>query len=367
MQENYCSAIDVGLFVYPTGHVKTCCSGAEWLGDLNKEPVQDIFKKERYIQIQKNLNNNIPDTYCNGCNNLYKITPSASQKFAFERLFPSKQDNNLRLIDIRWSDVCNLTCRYCNVQDSSSWKQLLQVPLINVNKQYAESLLKLVDENKQTISNVYLLGGEPLLQKNNEKLLDLIRPEAQIDVLTNLSIKLENNTVYNKLKKFKRVLWNLSFDNVGKRFEYVRAGASWDIFQHNLDLLRRDFGDNISFHPVYTIWNAINLREYYEFAQAHKLNVNWQLALPRGDFLRTDSFLVFGHKKQIIDKAVEEIDSLGDNKILQNIKTNLLLSKEIPGRDQIFLSWTKKLESIIPSVNTFKDLWPDLYQLLLSN
>lgn len=367
MQSNYCSAIDVGLFVYTSGHVKTCCSGKQWLGDLNKEPIQRIFKNPKYIEIRSNLRSNNTDNYCSDCLKLYNISPTASQKNAFDLMFPFQEQQNLKLIDIRWSDVCNLTCRYCNVEDSSSWKKLAGIPIQNVNKRYIESLFDLIVDNRETISNVYLLGGEPLLQTHNEKLLDLVKPDVQIDVLTNLTVKLENNAIYNKLKNFDRVLWNLSFDTIGSRFEYVRAGADWNVFQHNLELLKKDFGDKIAFHPVYSIWNAHNLREYYDFAKQYKLNVNWQLAQPRGDMYKTDSFIVFGHKKEIIDRAIQEIDRLEYDPALEDIKVKLQSSESLTGKSREFLIWTKKMEAVVPPVNTFRNLWPELYAMLDSN
>ena len=39
-----------------------------------------------------------------------------------------------------------------------------------------------------------------------------------VDILTNLSVLLDNNKIYEKLKSFPNVYWNLSFDNIGDRF-----------------------------------------------------------------------------------------------------------------------------------------------------
>lgn len=370
MNNNYCPAIDVGLFVYTSGHVKTCCSGSQWLGDLNKEPIQKIFSSKKFIEIRNNLRNNQKDKYCEDCQKLYDITPTASQKSAFEQAFSFQEKQNLKLIDVRWSNVCNLTCRYCNVQDSSSWSRLLNIKVDKVDNAYDESLFNLIENNKDTISKVYLLGGEPLLQKNNIKLLDIVKKDASIDVLTNLSVKLNNNLIYAKLKSMPNVIWHISFDNIGSRFEYVRAGSQWDIFEYNIQKLIDDFGNKITFHPVYSIWNAHNLIEYYEFADKHNFRVNWQLALPKDDLspLSTDSFIIFGHKASVIERAIQEIESLSQkDKSLLDIKNKLIDNIEIKNKDKSFLRWTEKMERLIPPVNTFKDLWPDLHKMLQTN
>lgn len=366
MQDNYCAAVDAGLFVYSNGNVGFCCSGSESLGNINRESVQDIFKKQKVISILNNVKNNIPDKYCEGCDNADSIAPKTSQRWAFNDRFGRLDKRELRLIDIRWSNVCNLSCRYCNVADSTSWMKLHNIPIQNVNRPYVQSILDEVANNRDTISCVYLLGGEPLLQKYNEQLLDIVRKDVKIDVLTNLSIKLENNKVYQKLKTMDTVLWNLSFDNVGKRFEYVRHGADWELLKHNIKTLHNDFGRRrVTFHPVYTIWNALNIKEFYDFADLNSAHVNWQIALPKRDYLASDTFIVFGHKKKIIERAIREIDDVSRFDIsLNGIKKTLIDDLEKPGRDKEFLEWTRQMEEFMPPIDTFQNLWPELFSLL---
>jgi organic radical activating enzyme len=368
MNDNYCAAVDTGLFIYPGGQVGVCCAGSEYLGNVNKESIQHIFQKPRFIEIRNNLKNNIEDKYCSGCNQLEKLAPNSSQKFAFNDGFGIQKQRHLRLIDIRWSNVCNLSCRYCNINDSSEWRKLAHLPQINVNKDYVESIFQEVNNNKETISNVYLLGGEPLLQKHNERLLDIVDRNVKIDVLTNLSVKLENNKIYEKLKSMPHVLWNISFDNVGKRFEYVRHGADWQIFKDNIRRVQDDFGRHrLTFHPVYTLWNATNLLEYYEFAYVNSARVNWQLALPKTDLngYRTDSFIVFGHKQNIIEQAINEIDKLNiKDDLLKGLQQILVDSVEVQGKNIEFLQWTARMENLMPPVDKFQNLWPSLFKLL---
>ena len=164
------------------------------------------------------------------------------------------------------------------------------------------------------------------------------------------------------------VMWNLSFDNIGDQFEYVRHGAKWNIFTDNIRQLCDDFGKHhITFHPVYTIWNALNLKEYYEFASTQDFRVNWQMAMAKSGVhdIETESFITFGHKKSVMDAAIKEIESLKVNDpIVDSIKQSLINSIEIPNKDQDFLQWTAQSESIIPPNKSFKELWPELNKLL---
>ena len=369
MNSNYCSAVDTGLFVYVNGEVKLCCSGTYPFGNIRKQPISEIFQSQKFIKIYDDIRNNVPTDYCSGCDQIESTAPGSSQRSAFNDQFPNPDSRHLRLVDVRWSNVCNLTCRYCNVNDSSEWRRLHNLPIETVNKDYIESLFEEIEQNVDTVDNLYLLGGEPLLQKHNIRLLDTVKPTTKIDLLTNLSVKLDNNLVYQKLKNFPNVLWNLSFDNIGERFEYVRQGAVWDVFLQNLDTLCRDFGAHrVTFHPVYTIWNCTNLQEFYEFASKQNFRVNWQLALPKVDSaygLASDSFVVFGHRAPVIEQAIREIESLAVvDPTLTGIKNSLINDIEKPLHSQNFLSWTARMEQFMPPAKPFQELWPGLNTLL---
>lgn len=365
----YCSAVNTGLFVSVKGQVGLCCSGSSGLGNIRNESIDSIFNKPRFIEITKNLSRGLTDSYCSGCDNVEKTSPTASQRYAFNDQFPNTQSRKIQLIDVRWSNVCNLSCRYCNPHDSSEWQKLHKLPIETVNRDYTESLFQEITRHKHTIEAAYMLGGEPLLQKHNERLLDIIEPTVKIDIITNMSVNLKNNKVYQKLIKFPQVHWNISFDNVKDKFEYVRQGANWNTFTDNIQRLCDDFGTHrVSFHPVYHIWNAHHLAEYYEFADTRNFRVNWQLALPKIDYefnLGTDSFTVFGHNQSIIDMAINEIDQLNINDpILNEIKQSLHDNQLNPVHGKKFLEWTRQMEQFMPPKKSFRELWPELNTLL---
>lgn len=364
---NFCSGVNAGLFVSVNGGIKVCCAGSYDLGSIRDKTVDSIFNDKKFIQLQKDNSSNSPTEYCANCNTIESQAPGTTQKTAFNTQYPAQTTRELKLLDIRWSNVCNLSCRYCNIDDSSEWRRLHNLPVETVNKDYTESLFNLIEQNVNSIDSVYLLGGEPLLQKHNERLLNILNKNVKIDILTNGSVKLENNRIYNLLKKFPRVYWNLSFDTVGNRFEYVRQGASWTLLDKNIDVMLNDFGPNhVTFHPVYSLWNALNLEEFYAYAhiKGNRL-VNWQMALPKVDTVEfsTDSFTVPGHNQKVIERAVAEIDKL-DVPVLQSIKQTLLSSAAVENKSADFLDWTKRMEIFMPPAYSFRELWPELNTLL---
>ena len=146
-------------------------------------------------------------------------------------------------------------------------------------------MCEFIDKNKEHIQEVALIGGEPLLLPENEKLLDVIPKDATVTVITNLNNVLETNKIFQKLSDRPRVGWSMSFDNIESRFEYVRHGAKWNLQLHNLDLIQnlmRHNGHWGGIHAVYNLYNATRLVEFKQFAAQRGLSIKWQnLAGPK--------------------------------------------------------------------------------------
>ena len=166
-------------------------------------------------------------------------------------------------------DVINLTCNYCYEYFSSKWAEIKGIK-VNANKDIAEEkVFSFIEENMKKNPdvkyNVNLLGGEPLLQKPNSKLLDTISSRSDIYILTNLTVPLETNKIASKLLEGDNVAWGISFETIGKRFEHVRYGGDWDQLVKNLRYLRDSKVRSIDSHPLYCVYSAFNLVEYMEF------------------------------------------------------------------------------------------------------
>lgn len=366
-----CSAIDTALQITTDGQVKPCCPGAYPLGSLRTTPIDLILSSNIYTLVRTSIIEGKSD-YCTNCNINDSLVPNSSQRATFNQHFPSPGYQQLKQLDIRWSNLCNLTCRYCNASDSSEWAKLRGIPLESISRDYAQGVFDLVQKNRDSIQVVYLLGGEPLLQKYNEELLDCLGPNTHIDIITNLNVNLDTNRVYQKLHNFSNIIWNLSFDNIGDKFEYVRHGSSWDLLLLNIERLKQDFGlGRIVLHPVYSIWNAVDIQELIDFSQQLGVEVRWQLANEDERYPELlGGFSVFAHNDNIKSLARAHINSLSNvdrrsQLFFNNIKQSLISSDAIPNRAQHFLMWTAKMEQLLPSVHTFENLWPELNTLLL--
>ena len=87
------------------------------------------------------------------------------------------------IVDVRWNTTCNFSCNYCDPSASSKWAQLKQVPFKSGSRPYYEQVCDFIEQHHAHIHEVALVGGEPLLLPENERLLDVIPDTAIVTLI----------------------------------------------------------------------------------------------------------------------------------------------------------------------------------------
>lgn len=286
MKETYCAAPWRGLHINPRGDVKTCCAGdPNMLGNLNEHTIDQILSGSALQRIRQTIRNGQLDPeYCYNCIQAERYGRSErdwhnSVNRDFDPTMASDTDHLPTIVDVRWNTTCNLSCNYCGDKCSSRWAALKHIPVKSGARPYYESVCEYLDQHRIHVKEVALVGGEPLLLPENERLLDVVPDHAIVTLITNVAVDLDRNRTFQKLARRSRVGWSLSFDNVQQRFEYVRHGASWDLVLKNLDAIQhliRTQGHWGGIHAVYNLYNATRLQELTEFARSRELTIHWQ-------------------------------------------------------------------------------------------
>jgi hypothetical protein len=378
MNDFFCAAPWRGLHINIRGDVKTCCAGnPNMLGNLNAKTINEVLNGPELTEIRSVLRQGQTHPYCKNCmdreseggdservwhNNINEGFDTTKAGLEYE--YPT-------LLDIRWNSTCNLSCNYCGPPDSSKWAALKKIPVNSNTRKYYQDVCDFIAKHNQHVQEVALVGGEPLLLPENERLLDVIPADAVITIITNLNTPLENNRIFQKLSQRRQVGWSMSFDNVGPRFEYVRYGADWNLQQHNLDLvqdLMRNNGHWGGIHAVYNLYNATRLVEFKQFATARGLSIKWQnLSGPKVLDPRS-------HGKEIAQLAAAEIERVfttcnvdSEEQLLFNTALNVYQSKTQSNLDMLsqLQKFVTEIEQYHPDQQgKFKELWPELSNLL---
>ena len=311
MTNFYCAAPWRGLHINPRGDVKTCCAGnPNMLGNLNSQTIQQVLNSKKMAEIRASLAQGQAHEYCSNCVQAERFGGESERAWHnnvnpdFDYASAGSQYHYPVIVDVRWNTTCNLSCNYCGEACSSKWAGIKNIPFKSGARPYYEQVCDFIEQHYEHIHEVALVGGEPLLLPENDRLLDVIPESAIVTLITNLNVDLQTNKIFRKLAQRKQVGWSMSFDNIGKRFEYVRHGGSWSTLQENLKIIQgliQSQGHWGGIHAVYNIYNSTRICELKQFAKDTGTTVLWQ-NLFQPEYL--DPFL---HGHAVAQLAAEEI------------------------------------------------------------
>ena len=265
----YCTAPWNGLTIRENGHVRTCCVGKNIISDLNVDRIDNIEHSLVLQEIRNKMLSGEPDLKnCANCVEQEKNDGYSSLRNHYNTYYPDfdPDDLNLKFVDLRWNNSCNLSCMYCSPTFSSTWADKLKTVNLKPVKPYQDELLTWILERAGHVKELMLVGGEPLLMKQNYALLKVLPLDCRISIITNLSYDLKNLPCLPDLLKrpANSIVWNISVDNVQEQFEYVRQGASWSQLIENIKFLKQHWPNNCSINMVYSMFNALDLLEIFK-------------------------------------------------------------------------------------------------------
>jgi sulfatase maturation enzyme AslB (radical SAM superfamily) len=116
-------------------------------------------------------------------------------------------------------------------------------------------------------------GGETILQPEVMRLIDYAIEQGLaggmiITILTNASDF--PDSLVEKFKKFKRVLYTVSIDGVGDVIEYQRRGARWTTIQENIAKIQASAVHEVVNHVV-TAVNILGAMDFVDWCYANNL------------------------------------------------------------------------------------------------
>jgi sulfatase maturation enzyme AslB (radical SAM superfamily) len=328
-------------------------------------------------KIRTSLAKGEPHDYCSNCVRAERFGADSERQWHnnvnpdFDYATAGDRYHYPVIVDVRWNTTCNLSCNYCGEACSSKWAGIKNIPFKSGARPYYDAVCDFIAEHYEHIHEVALVGGEPLLLPENERLLDVIPKDAIVTLITNLSVDLENNKIFKKLCDRTRVGWSMSFDNTGDRLEYVRHGAKWDQIQQNLSTIRglmQSQGQWGGIHAVYNIYNATRICELREFAEQTGTTVLWQ-NLFQPEYL--DPFL---HGPRVAQEAIAEIErfyAMGiatpvEKSFFDQALTNYhAVTQARDGIEQQFAQHIHAIETKYhpTTQGQFAQLWPELVTL----
>ena len=339
--KSFCMLPWMHMHAFPDGRAYPCCLSDYWhpVGDLRKNTMEEVWNQEPYRLMRQNM---LEDKPCKECTKCYE----QEQHGAFSMRYDSNRnyghhiaevdntkpdgthpDFKIRYWDVRFSNLCNFSCRTCGPIFSSNWYND-HVKLYNrkpdvLGRDMARVEYTAGDEDAMIeqmmphipyLEQVYFAGGEPLIMKEHyfllEKLIEAGKTDVRIQYNTNFSeLRFKDKHVFEYWRHFKNVSVGASLDAMGPRAELMRKGTDWS---QTLDNRRRMMEEvpHVDFYVSATI-SAMNVLHVLDFhkewtelglIQAKDFNVN---ICQSPDWYRVDIFPDW-FKQQVITPAYEQ-------------------------------------------------------------
>lgn len=372
----FCPAPWTSLNINQVGEVSPCFHCVDMIGNIKKNTIQEVITGPIATGMKQAMARGEWAPGCSWCKRLEETTgvsgrterkASAETQAAIDT---HPDFFKLEHLAVNWSNLCNLACVYCNPETSTAWQRIKKIPINHVKNEHTD-LIELARTQGHNIQGLSLGGGEPLLQRGLEQFLDYLDPnKVSVMITTNLSVNLENNPIYQRLRTWPMVQWMISFDNSDQdKFEYVRHGASWAQFVNNIKVMKRD-KQTVAAHPAYSIYCALNLMEYYDFCVEQQLHIFWcELTNPWDLDIRRQSVslrqLAIAEIDRVVAKYQDQKQLSTD--VLERYRATLVDNSYLNMQDFVpdILTWHQDMETTLKKTTRFVDLWPNIEKGLL--
>jgi len=275
--KTFCMHPFTGLATREDGAVKICCR-SQPIGWIQDDSLENIWNNYQMRDARKKvLCGERPDV-CKPCFDLEDQGVESLRQRHIKNAIPESRINlypnavdalrddytmpfEFPTMEIKLNNLCNLKCRMCNPLDSTSWKDWDEVvPFYKKENNYlVPTVERLVKTPGQYIGpfddtdkwwesfekllphfrRVEFAGGEPLMDPQHYKILDMLKPYAkniEIKYATNgttLGIK-GGRTIHDYWPHFRSVAVNVSIDGIHDVYNYIRSNGDFNLVEQNI-------------------------------------------------------------------------------------------------------------------------------------
>jgi MoaA/NifB/PqqE/SkfB family radical SAM enzyme len=366
----FCPMPWTGMMYNFDGKIKNCIRSAGPLGNIKDQPIESILIKNN-LSRQQQIVDQQPVATCHTCYDLEQgkkgFDHISDRVFYIRELKNTPIDTyqvgnfDLQTVDVRWTNLCNFACVYCGPEFSSKWSDELKIRHQTPTEQQTTDFKNYIYDHAGQLKHVYLAGGEPLLMKENLTLLEMLNPDVNIRINTNLSKV--GTRVFEEICKFPNVHWTVSVETLAQEFEYVRHGGSWLEFLDNLTIIKQ-LGHKISFNMLHFLLNYNSIFDCVDFLQDQGFHNNSFII----GALLTPEYLNIRHLPQNVLNSVknklQDRISQKPGYLLEDSYRNMLHYIDTPFEKNIKQSIDRLSELDqrrgIDSKAIFKDLYKDI-------
>ena len=306
MSKTFCILPWMHLATNASGNLRVCCNstpGKNFIRrpdgsayKLHRDDLEEAWNSEVYKTIRQQMLDGERPEMCTRCfreedAGVRSARQAWNDKWKEDVKYAVDAPFDIKYVDLRLGNLCNLKCRMCNPYASNQWVkewELVETALEpseydrlkNMNWPEKEKTWENLFSIADTVEEIYLTGGEPTIIQEQHKLLDYF-----IDKGTSHKIKLKYNTnltnvprhLIDKWSKFKRVQLNCSIDATGKLDRYIRYPSNWEKIVENFETVRQLDNVDIEIHCTVQMYNVLHLDKLIEWALPYKHKIYFNI------------------------------------------------------------------------------------------
>lgn len=296
MNKTFCTLPWVNVSVDPDGSVKPCCVSTDYITkedgtkyNLGYDKLEDIYNSKSFVDIRQQMLDGKQVKGCTRCYEQEKVSDTSSRLSYMHYKIPDKsaiqKDIKIQYFDLRFGNLCNLKCRTCNPTASSQIaKEIIEIknkeigrfwPLdtADINDWYTTDIFrKNLESQIDTLSLLYLTGGEPTLNEENKKFLEKLvasnrNNKISIKISTNMTNL--NKKFFELLDNFSSTIFFASIDGYKEIQEYLRYPSNWEQIDENVKQVISNGKYRLIPTPVIQVGNLNKIVELFEYFESY--------------------------------------------------------------------------------------------------
>jgi len=301
--KHFCVLPWVHFHAWPDSRVMPCCVADSNMPVAQIDPDQSIIEmmnSDRYNEIRKAMLNDEEVPECKRCFDLelmgtWTMRQSHNRRRGLDYVNYIAENTNedgslsefeMKYMDIRFSNLCNMKCRSCGPSCSSQWAQefldkrgkemwdeYFPGQKVVVNNNEDQQFMVKLKPYLADVTEVYFAGGEIIITPEHYECLDYWIESGQADSIelnytTNFSTLhgYKNKDLIEYWKKFKNIQVWASLDAHGALAECMRKGTDWDRTIKNMKKLKEEL-PHVQFQitPTISIWNIFHFADFFDY------------------------------------------------------------------------------------------------------
>ena len=172
-----CAWIENMMSIETDGWTRPCC--LETSNSARVSPIQDgilnAFNHPRLLDLRDNLKNGYSEQTRHACNRCEQLESRGQPSMRTETYF-SSATRELKILQFKMSNKCQLACAHCGPDRSSTWRKLLDIqPRVLDAFEVTDKFLEELVEILPNLEVLKFTGGEPFLDPNHWKILDHLK------------------------------------------------------------------------------------------------------------------------------------------------------------------------------------------------